>query len=712
MATYEVTAPDGSKWDVTAPDDASQDQVLAYAQSQWGAQKQAPQRSMGEDLLRQIGLTARAGVSGVLGVPVMVGDALFGLAGQPGRTSSALNSVLNRVLPQPETATERVAGDIAGALAGAGGMAKAAGMAAPSSDLAQRVATVFAENVPAQLASSGAAAGASGVTRESGGGPAAQLVAGLGAGVAAPMALQALSTIPGQAALRSSLKKSEGTEFAREGERLAQATGIDLTPAARTGNRFMASMENTARRYAPTSDRVQDIDVRIANQAIDRVNSLADRITKSSLDPEQLGNQVRATVQGAARQLDNIRTTIANKDYGLARQIAGDGKVIRLQGFADELKSIIDDYSNVAGADAQKVVAQARAALSRITGVVEKGVPDRVIEAPKGNIKLYGSKEVTGTLDNTLDEALKTRSFYGKAARGSANVFEDIAPDLQRSLSSRLFGAINRDFDTAVENVDGRLREALAVANNNYKNASQSIEFLEKSALGRLIGDDLVDAAMTQKRVNTTSGEQIMQRIAGMHPSVRRNSIEILGNWNQELVQQIRSQFLRDALDQGMAMPPSVKGASQVPISFNRFLSALGSEKVGFQKNLESYGFTSKEIADIRDTAAAMLRQGDRTGTNFSNTEVMRQNMEIGEAIGDAAMAGATGGFSGLVRNAAGKALTLAGKRIGMNRIADAMASEEGRRALKTLSSPKASPQAIISAIETVDRDPSGNMTQ
>jgi hypothetical protein len=94
MATYEVTAPDGSKWDVTAPDDASESQVMEYAKGQWGANKQTPQRSMGEDLGRQVGLTARAGIKGVLGLPAMVGDALFGLAGQPGRTSSALDSLL------------------------------------------------------------------------------------------------------------------------------------------------------------------------------------------------------------------------------------------------------------------------------------------------------------------------------------------------------------------------------------------------------------------------------------------------------------------------------------------------------------------------------------------------------------------------------------------------------------------------------------------
>lgn len=40
MATYEITAPDGTQWEVTAPDSASEDEVLAYAQKHMpGAQR-------------------------------------------------------------------------------------------------------------------------------------------------------------------------------------------------------------------------------------------------------------------------------------------------------------------------------------------------------------------------------------------------------------------------------------------------------------------------------------------------------------------------------------------------------------------------------------------------------------------------------------------------------------------------------------------------
>jgi hypothetical protein len=42
MPTYRVTSPDGKEFDVTAPDGASEDEVLAYAKSNWKQQKYDP----------------------------------------------------------------------------------------------------------------------------------------------------------------------------------------------------------------------------------------------------------------------------------------------------------------------------------------------------------------------------------------------------------------------------------------------------------------------------------------------------------------------------------------------------------------------------------------------------------------------------------------------------------------------------------------------
>jgi hypothetical protein len=42
VADFDVTAPDGRTFKVTAPDGATQDQVLAYAQSQFGKAPKEP----------------------------------------------------------------------------------------------------------------------------------------------------------------------------------------------------------------------------------------------------------------------------------------------------------------------------------------------------------------------------------------------------------------------------------------------------------------------------------------------------------------------------------------------------------------------------------------------------------------------------------------------------------------------------------------------
>jgi len=316
-----------------------------------------------------------------------------------------------------------------------------------------------------------------------------------------------------------------------------------------------------------------------------------------------------------------------------------------------------------------------------------------------------GTPAVTGAIGKTIGEAMKTRSYYGRAAKGAANIFEDLAPNINRALASRLFGAVNKDFDQAAETLGGPLKDAFAKANSNYKAHSQSLEYLEMSALGKLAGDDLVDAAMSGTRTNTVAGEAIVKRIAGLHPSTRANSVEILERWNPQLAKDLRSSVLLDALDAGMAIPASAKGASQVPMSFNQFVTALGSTKVGFERNLKSYGFKPKEIADIRDTATTMMRAGDRTGFNFSNTNVQKDTMEVVGEIGKAAATGAVWGPMAMLRSAGSGIMNIAGKRIALNKIADAMESEAGRRALRTISIPKASPQAVIAAFEVIDRE-------
>lgn len=93
MAKYRITAPDGNTYEVTAPDDATQDQVLAYAQANYGGsgRSQAPREETS-----QLGAAA-AGVGHGVGQVAMGAQHYLGKGVQalgdlfaPERTMSSL----------------------------------------------------------------------------------------------------------------------------------------------------------------------------------------------------------------------------------------------------------------------------------------------------------------------------------------------------------------------------------------------------------------------------------------------------------------------------------------------------------------------------------------------------------------------------------------------------------------------------------------------
>lgn len=152
---------------------------------------------------RQVGLTARAGVKGVLALPGMLADAASGIyntgadlvAGQGNGyrfkpTSAALDSLMTSAgLPEPQNSTERVVQDASSMMAGAGTLAKGADLVSRGATGAtQSVLRQMAARPGVQLAGAGTAGAAGGSVREAGGGPLAQFGASLAGGLAGGMA--------------------------------------------------------------------------------------------------------------------------------------------------------------------------------------------------------------------------------------------------------------------------------------------------------------------------------------------------------------------------------------------------------------------------------------------------------------------------------------------------------------------------------------------
>lgn len=161
MPVYTITAPDGKEYDVTAPEGATQEQVLAYAKANYSkaaAPAAAPEApSMLSQLGRQAGLTARGAITGATAIPAMVGDVTGGLVNAVAgkqvipSTSQGLQDLLTRLgMPEPQGGVEKAVQAGVGAMTGTGLQAA----------LAQKVGGALApvaENVGKQVVSAGAA---------------------------------------------------------------------------------------------------------------------------------------------------------------------------------------------------------------------------------------------------------------------------------------------------------------------------------------------------------------------------------------------------------------------------------------------------------------------------------------------------------------------------------------------------------------------------
>lgn len=156
-----------------------------------------PQRSGAQNLVRQLGLTARYGLEGV-GNVVGIGSepirSLLSMGGlQTPSAAATFSGLADRLgLPSPETGQERVVGDVARTMASAGGTLGAASLAARGgTGLAQQAGQLFAQQPAQQLAAAAGSGAAGGSAREAGWSPAGQFIAALGGGITGPALVNA-----------------------------------------------------------------------------------------------------------------------------------------------------------------------------------------------------------------------------------------------------------------------------------------------------------------------------------------------------------------------------------------------------------------------------------------------------------------------------------------------------------------------------------------
>lgn len=537
---------------------------------------------------------------------------------------------------------------IAGNIAGHGAMAVLPGGAITKAVQGGRagMGAMMAAN-----AASGAALGASQPVTNGGGGywadKAAQTATGAATGAAATGAMEAvrrglpaIANAPGNlynrmvtksaARAEQAARQSGSTTVAQSAQRL----GVNSLPkGAESGSKTGIMAENMARQSIFSTEKALEADQRVAGQVIQSIRNLMARITPASTDVDGIAASVRRTVNTSINNLYSQRERLSAPLWRRLEQMGV--RAVPMQRTAQVLKQHLVEYQGVVGAEGKAI--------------------------RNGLGKLYDEIAKTDDGAMTLRALVANRRELSRATVGKSNLLgSKVSPANQARIARDVLKAMEDDLAGASDLLGGDAGGILAAANRIWKEYTSAADAIARTPLGKLLGEDVAETLAT-KAFNEQGSRVVVERLMKLEPAQMREAVRMLGEVDPQAVNAVRRHFIQEALDAGMAVPPSA-GQNVVGLSASKFINRLGYDRQSMERMKAL--FTPQQLQDIMDVRRVLRAWGDRSGFNFSGTG------PYNEAVG---VMGALGSTKGAI-------IGMLGKATGLQRVAAAMADPNGAR--------------------------------
>lgn len=522
----------------------------------------APKRSMLDDLGRQLGLTVRAGISGVATIPAMAADAVTGpinagldaVAGKGNgfrfqKSGQALDKVMTAAgLPQPENATERVVQDAASSVAGAGGMVGAGKVLANAAGpVAQGVGNLLSAGPGLQITSAATGAGASGVVRENGGGAGAQIAAGV-AGSLAP----GFGAAAAKAAMRGALRGGEAgrQQVEKNITIFDQASGATPTLGQATESRAQRATESLLAKTPGGAGVMVDR----AQKQMDDMAASVQRLSDELAPGANAANAGEAISRGVKAFKENVKTTQEklynaldqhipagtpitsaktqaaladlNSDIAGAPALSKWFKNARIQGIEGGLKSDTTSMEAILSrpgmrqqADTLRKKLEEEAA--RITAVNAErrvlGMSNMEQVNTPAQITDEVGKFITAQADGNLpyESIKKLRTLVGRELADNS-----LVADVPRSKWAALYAALSDDLGEAAKSAGPKAQAAWDRAN---KYTRLSLERMDQ--LSGIITKDAPEKVFRAALSSTNEGDTVIKRVMNSLPNSERREV-------------------------------------------------------------------------------------------------------------------------------------------------------------------------------------------
>lgn len=649
MGKYRITSPDGQTYEINAPDNATQEEVMAYAQKNFkmAAQpkpepkQEPPSKPFGQaltdnikDIPRQLGLTARYGVEGLGGTLNFLSSPIRGGLNALGADIAPVNfeGYADKAgLPKPQNATERIVGDASRLVAGSAiPIGAASGLAKNSTGLTQAVATQMAANPAAQLVSAAASGGAGGYTRETGGDGTAQFLASLTAGMLAPAAMRSGQNLLEKATnLRpaqpqnvdikiSQAFQDSGINFGDLPSNVRNSIRNDVADALKTGGNLSTDAVRRLADYrlvgATPSKAGLTLDPAVVTQQKNLAKLGANSNDRAAQQLAMLENQ------NNAKLIDNLNSLGAAK--GVESENAGN----LLSGYLSKVAN--ENKAKISGLYSAARDSSGRAAPLDPSHFTQK-LGDNLNQA---NLEAFLPAEIRGMVNGfasgkvplNINTAEQFKTIVGNAQRATqdGNVRTALGLVRQSLDDTPLLGQMPKAGGNQLA-VQGQTQpqlgqEAIDAFNKARSANRQFMQQVEETPALKAAMDGATDKGFFEKFVLRGDSKQL------------ESTLKTLGG-NQEAVQTIRDNVLAHLKEKAVSGAADEVGKFSQS-AYNKALMNLGSNKL---KML----FSTEEIAQLKAVGrVASYEQFQPAGAAVNNSNTAAGIGGLMERIGNSPM--------------------------------------------------------------------------
>lgn len=573
----------------------------------------APQeRSLIDRIGRQVGLTARAGVTGLTGLPQMGTNAVIGGLNSLFGTNipkADVNATLSAIgLPEPENTVERVAQDAAGAMAGAGGVAGLAQSAVNplATTLGQRFASLLSSQPAMQVASAATGGASSGIARESGASPLGQLAAGLVGGMAPSLAMYG-----GAAATRGLLRGGEeGRQTVANNLEAFQRAGTSPTVGQVTERPVLQGLETGLSQTPGATGRMLSTARNQADDIGETVGGIVQRLSPNA-GAVEAGESVAKGLQGFKA---GVREQQANL-YGKLDEYIPQNAPVRVDRTKEALAAL---NSDIEGAPALSAMFKN----GRIQGI-ENALQSDI----KSGATAYGAQASRKTMEMPYESIKKLRTLVGNEI-DNATFVSDVPRDKWRAL----YAALSEDLGEAAKKAGPEAADAWRAANSFSRQMMTRIDDL--SVVG---GKDTPEQVFNAAMMGSRDGDTILSRVVNSIPKDNRKD-------------------LAAAVIQKMGRPaPGVQNEAGDAFSTSSFLTNWNKLSPKAQQTL--FGRTGdknllSELANLA-SVSSNIKEGSRYLANPSGSGAAIGRLLMGSGLAGSAFTGNVPALAGIAGTAA-----------------------------------------------------------